>query len=149
MSPCADPCLTSFSSRRRPACSLVHAGSRLFNLVRGRPSPAQPCPARHLLLDLVRAGRRLLNSFVVKAVNIQPLAQRKIGAPAARAARALEVAGSNPGVSVTSFLNFYCFRARFARKCERSDPRVDFYSTPSRITIVKSLNRDSASSPLV
>ena len=30
-----------------------------------------------------------LNSFVVKAINIQPLAQRKIGAPAARSARAL------------------------------------------------------------
>ena len=81
-----------------------------------------------------------LNSFVVKAINIQPLAQRKIGAPAARAARALEVAGSNPGVSVTSFLNFYCFRARFARKCERSDPRVYFYSTPSCVTTVNSLN---------
>ena len=89
---------------------------------------------------LVSANDFFINSFVVKAVNIQPLAQRKIGPPAARAARALEVAGTNPGVSVTSFLNFYCFRAWFARKFERSDPRVDFYSTPSCITFVKSLN---------
>ena len=82
----------------------------------------------------------VVNSFVVKAVNIQPLAQRKIGAPAARAARTLEVADSNPGVSVTSFFHFFCFRARLARKCERSDHRVDFYSTPSCIMILKSLN---------
>ena len=35
---------------------------------------------------------------------------------------------------------FFCFRARLARKCKRSDPCVDFYSTPSRITIVYRLN---------
>ena len=37
------------------------------------------------------------------------------------------------------FALFY-FRAWLARKCERSDPRVDFYNAPSRITIVNSLN---------
>ena len=35
----------------------------------------------------------------------------------------------------------FCFRAPLAGKCERSDPRVDFYSKPSRILIVYRLNR--------
>ena len=53
---------------------------------------------------------------------------------------ACEVVCSGPPRAVTSFLHFFCFRARLARKRERNDPRVDFYSTPSRITILNSLN---------
>ena len=81
-----------------------------------------------------------LNTFVVRALYIGPI-RKPIGtADTPRMPRALEVVGSIPGVSVTSFLHFVCFRARLARKCERGDPRVDLYSTPSFITIVNSLN---------
>ena len=81
-----------------------------------------------------------LNSLVLKAVYIRPFRKPIGAAERARTARYLEVACSIPGVSVVSFLHFFCFRARLARKCERSDPRVDFYSTPSRITILNGLN---------
>ena len=35
---------------------------------------------------------------------------------------------------------FFFFRAGYARKCEHSDPCVDFYITPSCIAIVYCLN---------
>ena len=82
----------------------------------------------------------LLNSLVVNAVYIRPFCKPIGAAERACTTRALEVACSIPDVSVTLFLHFFCFRARLARKCVRSDPRVDFYSTPSRITILNSLN---------
>ena len=76
------------------------------------------------------------------ALYIGPI-RKPIGtADTPRMPRALEVVGSIPGVSVTSFLHFFYFRAWLVcKKCERIDPRVDFYSAPSRITIIKSLNR--------
>ena len=42
----------------------------------------------------------------------------------------------------TQYTRVRNFVVTHARKCERSDPRVNFYSTPSRIRIVKSLNLD-------
>ena len=82
----------------------------------------------------------VINSFGVKAVYIRlfrtPIRLAEQRAPP----RALEVACSSPGVSVILILHFFCFRARLARKCERSDPRVDLYNTPSYITMVNSLN---------
>ena len=71
---------------------------------------------------------------------MRPICKAAIGTAETHTPRALEVARSSPGVSVTSFLQ---------RKCERSDPCVDFYSTLSRITIVNCLDFSSASSPLV
>ena len=60
-----------------------------------------------------------LNVFGVKAVYIQPF-HKPIGAAGMpRRPRALKVV---------------------ARKYERIDPRVDYYSTPSRIAIVNCLN---------
>ena len=93
------------------------------------------------LLKFSKTVLRHINSFGVKAVYIQPFHKPICVADTPRTPRALDVVGSIPGVSVTLFLHFFCFRARLARKCERIDPRVDFYSTPSCITIVKSLNR--------
>ena len=82
----------------------------------------------------------MFNSFGVKTRYIGPFRELIGTADTARTPRALEVVNSIPDVSVTSFLHFFYFCARLARKCERSDPRVDFYSTPSCITFVNGLN---------
>ena len=84
---------------------------------------------------------RASNSFGVKSVYVR-IIRKPIGLAEQRARCAhLEVACTSPGVSVTSFFfELFCFRARLGRKYERSDPRVDFYSTPSCIMFVKGLN---------
>ena len=73
-------------------------------------------------------------------VYLQQNLQAAIGTADTRTPRALEVVCSIPGVSVTSFLRFVLLSRSLARKIARSNPRVDFYSTPSGITIVNSLN---------
>ena len=76
-------------------------------------------------------------SFGVNAVYISTaISYAPIGTVETRTPRACEGVCSIPVVSVAHF----CFRARLARKRERSDPRVDFYNTPFHITIVNSLN---------
>ena len=55
------------------------------------------------------------NSFVVNDVYLQQKHQAAIGAADTRTPRALEVGSSVPGMSVTLFLHFFCFRARLAR----------------------------------
>ena len=59
-----------------------------------------------------------------------------IGTAETRASRACQGVCLVPDVAVALF----CFCAWLGRKCERSDPRVDFYSAPSHITIVYRLN---------
>ena len=56
--------------------------------------------------NLVPEPNFLINSFVVKALYVRPT-HKPIGT--ADTPRALEVVGSIPGVSVTSFLHFFAF----------------------------------------
>ena len=64
--------------------------------------------------------------------------QAVIGTADTRTPRACEGACSISDMSV-KYIDF-CFRAGLARTCKRSNPRVDFYSTHSRIAIVNCLN---------
>ena len=79
---------------------------------------------------------KIINSFFVKSVYLRTVSISSDGTAETRTLRACEGVYLIPVESVALF----CFRARLARKCERSDRRVNFYSTPSRITILYRLN---------
>ena len=66
-----------------------------------------------------------VNSFGVNSVYLRTVPISSDGTAEMRTARACE--GVHMFVrAMSSPLDFFCFRARLARKCERSDPRVDF-----------------------
>ena len=60
----------------------------------------------------------------------------------AQAAR-MQSSMSRPPTCRCIVFALFCFRARLARKYECSNPRVDFYIMPSRITFVNCLNFSS------
>ena len=93
-----------------------------------------PLPALFLKLDGAHTSaeeisKKGFNSFVVKAVYLQPISISSDWY--SEDAHTARMRGSMFNPRCVCYIIFG-FCARLARKCERSDPCVDFYSTPSR-----------------